>query len=112
MNANALRTILGFLAGATFLSMLYSVTGCNFVEATNTVSCEGSWIPIQYQAYVGFGLMVIGGIAKIFRQNNAAGVVANLFKPTVVVDDEKAKPGTVTTAMVNAPQGATVKKVA
>lgn len=99
MNTNLFRTIIGLLAAAGTISMILSLLGCTSDPITEKVSCEASWIPIQYQPIVVLVLSIIGGLAKVFRQGTPS--VGNLTKPTVIVD-ASGKPGTVTPGQVDA----------
>lgn len=93
MNTNFLRTILGWISAAGLLGMAYTFLGCtaSIVAGKEVVTCSESWLPVEYQPLAVLALMVIGGIAKWWRQGTPS--LDNLTKPTAVIDTT-GKPGT------------------
>lgn len=105
-NVNSIRTVLGALGGGTLAKVAANLSGCTWdnpatpiVEAT---TCAGSAvIPIQYQAIAGVVLLGVSGLFKALGKSGT--VVENLAAPSVpMVETEKARPGVVTSAQVEA----------
>lgn len=105
MNGNLIRSILNVLTGGTLAMIFATLTravGDN-PATTDVVEVTASWIPIEYQAAVGFVFVIVGFLIKMFG-GSGASPVQNLAAPVVpVVPEAKAGVGTVTPAQVAAP---------
>ena len=101
MNANTIRTVLGFFA--MIIAPLVSLLGCTLDSTTGVANCSSSWIPPQYLPVLVPAIGVIVYALKAFAGTGT--VTQNLFRPEVpVVPPEKAKPGVVTEAQVESPK--------
>lgn len=106
INTNAIRSIINGLTGGVFINIAQSLSGCTFdnpsTDIVEPMNCAGSWIPIQYQAYLGAGMIVLGLLLKMFGGSGAT-VAQNIAAPVVpVVPAIIAGPGTVSASQVSA----------
>lgn len=105
MNGNLFRSILNVLTGGTLVMIFTTLTklaGDN-PATPDVVEVTATWIPIEYQAAVGIGFVILGFLIKAFGGSGATPI-QNLAAPVVpVVPEAKVGVGTVTPAQVAEP---------